>query len=211
MKKRLSKNKAGLTLIEMIMAIAIFSIGIFGFTMLFAKTWKTNSYTIEMGQANMKVSQGMNKIVDYIRGAQQGDDGSYAVQLADDDSLVFFSDYDKDGIVERLHMYKNGENILMGITNPTITLPKTYPANDQQIITLVTNIVNDASTPIFYYYNENYPSDVVNNPVSTPALPADVRLMKVYLKINTVPGHTADDTEMQSFVEMRNLNDYDRI
>ena len=211
MKKIIFAKKSGLTLIEMIMAIAIFTIGIEGFTLLFTKVWKNNSYVLEMGQSSMAVSQGLNKMADYIRNTKQGDDGAYPVQSADNNDLVIFSDYDKDGVTERLHFYKNNEDILMGATNPTATLPKTYPAGDQQTITITSNIINGSGVPIFYYYNKDYPDDTANNPVATPALVGDIRLVKIYLETNIIPNRAPDNVKIQSFVEMRNLNDYDRI
>lgn len=208
---RNNKILAGMTLIEMIMAIAIFTIGIGGLTLLFSKTWKANSYTLEMGQSTMAISQSMKKTVDYIRRARQGDDGSYPIQSADDNEFVFFCDYNKDGTTEKLHFYKSGQNILMGVTNPTAVVPKSYPSGDQTIITIATNIVNESDEPIFFFYNNNYPADNVNNPVETPALPADIRLVKIMLEVNTVPGRDPDNISLQSFVEMRNLNDYNQF
>lgn len=211
MKKKVSKKYSGMTFVEMIMAIAIFTIGMEGFTLLFARTWKINSYTLEMGQSTMAVSQGLNKMVDYIRRARQGDDGAFPVKLADDDELTFFCDYDKDGITERIHLYKNNTNIRMGVTNPTATLPKTYPAGDQEDYLIVSDIVNNISTPIFYYFNKDYPADTTNNPLTTPAHLIDVKMAKVYLEINIDPGRGPENVKIQSFVALRNLNEYDHL
>jgi prepilin-type N-terminal cleavage/methylation domain-containing protein len=206
----LSKRKSrGLTLIEMMVAISIFVIGMEGFSLLFVRAWRNNSYTLEMGQSSMAVSQGVSKMSNYIRGARQGDDGSYPIKSAGDNDLVIYSDYDKDGITERLHFYKNGQTILMGIRDPSGTMPKTYASGDQQTITIANYIVNDASAPIFRYYNKNYPGDISNNPLAAPISVSDVRLMKIFLKINIDPNRAPDNIETQSFVEMRNLNDYD--
>lgn len=213
MKKNIQKKIRGLTLIEMLMSIAIFTMGIAGFTVLFSKTWKANSYTLEMGQSSMTASQGMNKIVDYIRRTKQADDGAYPVKSANGNDLVIFSDYDKDGATERLHFYKSGQTILMGVADPTVTLPKTYPASDQQVLTLISNVVNASDEPIFYYYNKDYPGDTTNNPLTVPVTShlVDIRLMKISLKINTNPNKLPNNIAIQSFAEMRNLNDYDRI
>lgn len=210
MSKYTYKSKKGITLIEVMVAVAIFTICIGGFTLLFVKVWKGNSYTIEMGQSSMMVSQGTNKMINYIRSARQGDDGSYPVKTADANNLVVYSDYDRDGTTERLHFYKNGQNILMGVTDPTSTMPKSYPSGDQQTITITSSIVN-TSVPIFSFYNKDYPGDVINNPMATPANVANVRLLKIHLQININPNRAPDNIEMQSFVELRNLNDYDRI
>jgi prepilin-type N-terminal cleavage/methylation domain-containing protein len=205
------KFKKGLTLVEMMVAIAIFAIGMGGFTLLFSRTWQINHYTLEMGQASMAASQGVSKMVNYIRGTRQADNGAYPIKSADDNDLVVYSDYDKDTITERLHFYKSGQNILMGATNPTSSMPRTYPAGDQQTIAIANYIINDSDTPIFYYYNKDYPGDAVNNPLSTPASISDIRLVRIYLKINITPNRAPDNIEMQSFVELRNLNDYDRL
>jgi Tfp pilus assembly protein PilV len=211
MKFKKFQFKRGMTILEMLVAISIFAMGISGFTLLFVRAWKSNSYTLEMGQSSMAVSQGVNKMVEYLRGARQADNGSYPIKTADNNNLVIYSDYDKDKVTERLHFYKSGQDVLMGVTDPTSAVPKTYPEADQQVITISSKIVNDSGTPIFYYYNKNYPGDVSHNPMSTPASVADVRLIKIYLHINITPNRAPDNIEMQSFVELRNLNDYDRL
>jgi hypothetical protein len=209
--KKYNQNYSGLTLIEMLIALTIFFMGIAGFTLLFYKTWQTNSYAIEMGQSAMTISQGINKMVDYIRETKQGDNGSYPVVSAASNDLVIYSDYDKDGTTERLHFYKNGQNILMGITGPNNTMPITYPSGDQQTVTMASYIINDASTPIFYYYNKGYPGDAAHNPLSDPVPVSDLRLMKIFLQININPNRAPDNIQMQNFVEMRNLNDYNKV
>ncbi|MDO8529575.1 MAG: prepilin-type N-terminal cleavage/methylation domain-containing protein [bacterium] len=206
-----SKFAKGMTLVEMLIAIFIFTMSIAGFSMLFVQSWKSNSYTLEMGESSMAASQGVNKMVNYIRGARQSDNGAYPIKSADENDLVIYADYDKDDVTERLHFYKNGQDILMGATNPTAGMPKTYPSGDELILTLASHIVNDSNAPIFYYYDQNYPGDAINNPMSVPAVAFNVRLIKIYLKINIVSNRAPDNIEMQSFVEIRNLNDYDRI
>jgi len=213
MKNKINKKLKGLSLIETIAAIAIFTIGIGGFTLLFSRTWKTNSNLLEIGQSSMQASQGVSKMVDYIRKTKQADDGAYPVKSANNNDLVIFSDYDRDGSTERLHFYKSGQDILLGITDPTLTLPKTYPTNDQKTITLVSNVMNEVDQPIFYFFNKEYPGDEANNPLIAPVVDhlADIRLIKIYIEVNTNPDRFPRNIGIQSFVEMRNLNDYDRI
>lgn len=210
MKKNIRHNQTGMTLIEALMAVSIFAMGIGGFSLLFSKTWQMNAYTLEMGQSSMAVSQGLNKMVDYIRRARQGDDGSYPVQLAKDNELTIFCDYNKDDVTERLHFYRSGQTILMGVTVPTATLPKTYPTADQTVEIVASSIVNASTVNIFQYFNKDYPEDIINNPMITPALVADIRMMKIYLEVNINPVHAPDNVHIQSFVEMRNLNDYNQ-
>jgi len=200
-----------MTLIEALLAIMIFTFGILGFSQLFVKSWKANQFSYEMGQSTFSASQGVKKMVDNIRRARQGDDGAYPIRSANDNDLVFFCDYDKDGITERLHMYKSNGKIIMGYRKPTTGIPKTYATGDQATITLSEYVVNSDSDPIFYYYNQDYPGDIVNNPVATPAVVADIRLVKINLQIDPDINKDPSSVQMESFVELRNLNDYDRI
>lgn len=205
------KGKKGMTLIETLIAIGIFVIGIQGFTMLFMQSWKSNSYILQLGQASSAASGGLDQTVKYIRMAKQGDDGGYAIKSADKNDLVVYSDFDKDGVTERLHFYLQTGQLKMGITDPTGTVPKSYPSGDQQTKVIVDKLANDDATPIFSYFNKDYPGDQASNPVATPANVANIRLTKIYFKINLSSNQGSKSIEMQSFVELRNLNDYNRI
>lgn len=205
----MAKNQKGLTLVETVVAIAIFAIGMEGFSLLFYHAWKNNAYTLEMGESSLVVSQGMNKLINYIRGARQADNGDYPVKSAADNDLVLYGDYDRDDVTERLHFYKNNQTIFMGVTDPTATMPKTYPDEDQEIITIASRIVNTDAEPIFYYYDKNYAGGTAQLPLAMPVNIANARLLKIHLKINIDPNRAPDNIEMQSFVEMRNLNEYD--
>lgn len=201
-----------MTIIEMLMSITIIVLGMEGFSLLFMRTWRSNSFALEMGQASMAVSQGLGQMVNHIRGTRQADSGAYPIKSADDNDLVLYSDYDKDGVTERLHFYKSGQSILMGATDPTSTMPRTYPSGDQQTITVANSIVNGVDEPVFYYFDKEFAGDEAGNPpLGTPADIEDVRIIKIFLKINIDPNRAPDNVEMQSFVEMRNLNDYDRM
>ena len=210
-----------MTIIEMLMAITIFTIGIAGFTELFVKSWQNNHFAFEMGQASSSVSQGLTRIGDYLKRVRQGDNGADPIVSASSNDLVVYCDYNKDSTTERLHFYKEaytdaqGNNffrVMMGIRNPSASFPRTYAAGDGSVVTIVTNIMNDGATPIFYYYDRDYAGSSLQTPLTSPVGDvSDIRLVKVFLKINIDPNRAPDNIEMQSFNEMRNLNDYDRL
>lgn len=208
---KMMENKMGMSFVEAIIAVAIFTIGIAGFTVLFSRTWQNNANTYEMGKASLAASQGLNKTVSYIRKTRQGDDGAYPIKTAAGNDLVLFSDYDKDGITERLHFYRDGDRLIMGYRKPGAGLPKVYAAGDEATEVIVENIANGANEPIFYYYNKNYPGSNTNNPMAEPVYVWDVRLIKVLIKVNIEKGRPTDNIELRSFVELRNLNDYSRL
>lgn len=213
MEKRKSffKNTCGFTLVETLVALTIFGLGIAAIVLVFSKTVKNKAYALEMGKSSFVVSRSMGDLTQYLRRARQSDAGAYPIVSADDNDLVLYSDYDKDGETERLHVYLSNGRVYLGLRSPSETFPPTYAAGDEITLELAKQIVNTASDPMFSYYNKDYPADNVNNPVDTPADVSEIRLIKMFLKINIDPNRAPDNIQQETFVEMRNLNDYDRI
>lgn len=215
MKKNKKNFKKGLTLVETLVAIALFVLGIQATVLVFNKTFENKRYSLEMGRASFTVSRSIGDLTRYIRKARQSDSGAYPIVSADDDDIIFYSDYDKDDVTERLHVYfadSNGDGtadtIYMGVRNPSGGFPVTYAVGDGETITLAQHIVNTASDHVFSYYDRDYPA---TNEVATPANVSEIRLIRIFLKINIDPNKAPENIQQETFVEVRNLNDYNRI
>jgi hypothetical protein len=122
-----------------------------------------------------------------------------------------YTDIDDDNTVERVHYFLDQANdqLRRGVTEPTAAVPPTYPAGDGTVTVMANYVVNESDDPIFYYYNGNYPGDIVNNPLTTPASPGAVRLIRVHLYVNINPVHAPDNINIESFVTLRNLHVYE--
>jgi len=199
-----NKNKKGMSLIETVIAIAIFTIGIEGFSLLFIKTWEQNSFIIERGTASMMASRGVQKTVDVIRKARQADNGAYPMISADKNNLVIYSDIDKDGVAERVHYYLDNGIFKVGVTEPTGDVPPAYPAGDQSVKDVTAYIVNGAETPVFYYYDQD------NNLLTAPAAVNNVKMVKIYLQVDINPIRAPSSIDIQSIATIRNLSEHDR-
>lgn len=206
-----SHKLRGMSLIEMLMAIAIALAIMGGFTLLFLRTWDTNKFILEEGMASAAASHATNKLVIQLRGTQQADNGDYPIESADKFSLIFYCDIDNDGVVEKVHYFLDDANdqLKMGISDPLATNPVTYPANDTTVSVIANYVVNDTSDPLFYYYNKNYPGDTVNNPLATPADVGAIEMIRIHLYVNINPVHAPDNINIESFVDLRNLHDYE--
>lgn len=201
--------KKGFTLVETLVAIALFILGIQATMLIFSKTIKTKAYNLEMSKSAFVVSRSISDLTQYLRRARQSDAGSYPIVSANKNDLVFYSDYDKDGITERIHVYLSDNKVYMGIRRPSATFPVTYAAGDEITKLMAERIVNLPTDSMFSYYGKNYPED--SEPVEVPADVSEIRLVKIFLKINIDPNRAPDNIEQETFVELRNLNDYDRI
>jgi len=202
-----ARNKKGLTLIDVLISIGIFSLGVGGFSILFARIWRINSFVIEEGESVRIASMAINKVVSELRKTRQADNGAYMIKSADDFDLVVYMNDDDDSDTERVHYFLENEQLKKGVTKPT-GMPPTYPSGDQSVSVMANYVTNTPADPIFYYYNENYPGDVINNPLSTPASIGDIKLMKIFLWINIKPEIAPDNVKFESFVNLRNLNEY---
>lgn len=201
----------GLTLIELIVAIGIMLIAMQGFTLLFLKSWDTNKFILEEGIASASVSHTVNKIIKELRGVRQADNGDFPVASGSDFDLKVYIDIDGDTVTERVHYFLdlNTDQMKIGVTKPTGSTPVTYPATDDTVTVLAKYIVNESNNPVFYYYNKNYPGDTTNNPLAVPVKVGDVRLIRVHLLLNIDPIHAPNNINIESFVDLRNLEKYE--
>lgn len=190
-------------------AIAIFILGVQAVVLVFSKTVKSKAYSIEMGKSAFIVSRSIGDLTQYLRRARQSDAGSYPIVSANKNDLTFYSDYNKDGITERLHVYLSNNKVYLGIRKPSTSFPITYSSGDEITKTLADHILNSVDDPMFSYYGKEYPED--SEPVDVPADVSEIRLVKIFLKINIDPKRAPDNIEQETFVELRNLNDFDRI
>lgn len=201
-------RKKGMTLVEMMMAITILTIAMGGFTMLFIHTLQTNSFTIEEGMTSMLTSRTVNTIVSDLRRVRQGDNGDFPIVSASAFDLKVYVNIDGDTATERVHYFLDGDLLKRGIANPIAGTPVTYPAGDETVTTIATYVVNAASEPLFSYYNKNYPGDIANNPLSGTIAVGEVRLIRVWVRMNIDPIKAPNNINIESFAELRNLNDY---
>lgn len=202
------KKLKGMSLVEMLMAIFILLIGMEGVTMLLMNSVRNNKFILETGNASLLASRGVNRIVSEIRKVRQADNGDYPVESGDQFDLKVYMDVDGDGVTERVHYYLSDGTIYRGITEPTATVPITYPNGDDTTEVFVNYISNTNAQPVFYYYNRDYPSDTVNNPLATPVSVENVRLIKIHLLVNIDPINAPNNVNVESFAELRNLNNY---
>lgn len=197
----------GLSLAEVIVAISIFTIVMAGFSLLFIRSVKSNTYILEMGRNSLAVSRGVEDLVRHIREAKQGDNGHYAIVSAGDNDLKIYADFDNDGRAERLHFYLDNQQIKMGITRPQGDgVIKDYASEDEETIIKASHVLNSSEEKLFHYYDsDNNLLDVATGDIS------NIRMIEIFLEMNIDPNRIPDNLEMRSFVNLRNLSDYDRI
>ena len=204
------KKLKGLTLVEMLVAIFILTAGMLGFSLLLSSSWKSNKFILETGVTAVRVNRASAEIISNLRKVRQSDSGDYPVESGEDFDIMVYLDIDNDGVTERVHYWLDDVNdrLMRGVREPSSAQPPTYAAGDGTTAVIAEYIVNEATEPLFYYYNENYPSDTVNNPLATPIAIGDVRLVRVFIRMNIDPIKAPNNINIESFVDLRNLESY---
>ena len=105
LKKTKEGNEAGFTLIETLVAIFVFSLMMVALTALVISSYRSHGYGLEQANAVEEARGGIDAMNREIRAAKTGDNGSYALERADDKQIVFYSDIDGDGQTERVRYF----------------------------------------------------------------------------------------------------------
>jgi len=195
-------NRKGFTLIEILVVAGITVVlagGLLSLQYILGQTQVAvlRNYT-SVDQANANIST----MVRELRNLQVADNGAYPLERALDTEIIFYSDYDLDGQAERIRYFLSGTELSKGVIEPT-GFPATYPSADEKV-KVVAEDVRNGTTPIFYYYNGDWPDDTTNNPLDTPTRLSETKLMRVNLIINQTTD-TKHDFVLDSYVQLRAL------
>jgi len=198
-----NKNKKGFTLIELLVFIGILSlIGIVFLGLQYVVT--QNQLSVWKNYLNIDdANRILTEMAKELRNAKESDLGSYPLTIANDQEIAFYSDYDSDGDTERIRYKLNSSSLEKGVIEP-VGNPIIYPVAQEKITTLTSNIRN-LSSPLFYYYNNDWPEDVVNNPLATDSRISDTRIVYIYLRLNSKADEQDKDFILDTYVKVRML------
>lgn len=193
----------GFTLLEVIIAVFLFS-GIVALVAGFAVFYFRNySFTYEEQQVVGESQAALTQIIRDIRRIRVGEDGAWPIVAADDNSFIFYSDINGDSKTDRIRYFRDGTNLQRGIIIPT-SFPPSYPIAQETITTLISSL-EATSTPLFRYYDGNWPASTTNNPLPANLRILNTRLVTVYMRINPTPNFAASAFDLSSSVTIRSM------
>lgn len=193
-------SSAGLTTIEIIISVALSTILIAALLRFMVVGYPLSRVTYEQNRSTETARVQLKRLSKALRELRSGDNGAYPLDEASPQKIVFYSNVDQDAATERVRYQLNGTNLERGITEPSGS-PLTYNTATE-VVTIVARAVRNGTSPIFTYYNGNYPAD------TTALNPTDLTEVK-YIQFNlTIDIDTAVDPEavvVRSQVQLRNL------
>lgn len=174
-------NQAGVTLVEMMVAMVFLALVMSG-GMLFWRIISENYNIALQGTQNVvEVNDGIRRLVNELRESRDSEAGGYQLLEANDTEITFFSDVDGDLQTERVRYWIEGSTLNRGIVEP-VGLPAVYDEQTEQT-TILTDKVELLGTPMFTYYNQDWPADQVANPLPLNERLVQTRFVEVSLRL----------------------------
>jgi prepilin-type N-terminal cleavage/methylation domain-containing protein len=198
-----NNSQKGFTLIEILITAVV--------TVILAGGILTLQYIIGQNQVTAwKSYVGINEanastssLVAELRTARNGENGAYPLEKADSSEIIFYSDVDFDESVERVRYFLTGTTFSRGVTKSS-GFPISYLSANEKV-KIISTIVRNGTDPIFYYYNNGWPLDTANNPLTTPASPVNVKLIKISIRLNADAQAENKDFVLENFTQIRML------
>lgn len=197
-------QEKGISIVETIVMIAVFALSLAALSVFILNSYRTYSYNFQQISAINEARRGIETMVKEIREARTADDGSYPLAEAGDFQFIFYSDIDSDVVIERVRYFLDGTDFKKGVIKPTGDPPQ-YDLGNENVWVLSRHVRNGTTSPVFTYYNGDWPADIINNPLPTLTRLSETKLMHIYLKVNVDPGRPPDDFELESETQIRNL------
>ena len=201
------KRRAGFSLFEVLLVMALFSSTLFVVIRFRSNLDLLQNIVNQKLQSRQDIDQAFQRLVTDIRSAGPSSLGGYAIEAAATGSLTFYSDIDKDGIFERVRYF------LASSTSATTTLqrgivepagnPLVYATSTEIVATAAANVVNTSTVQLFAYYDANYTGSEA--PLSVPITTTAVRLVKISLLADVNPNTAPVSTLFSDMVSIRNL------
>ena len=137
-----------------------------------------------------------------LRQASTASNGAYPIAAAGTSSITFFSNIDSDAQIEEVTYSFIGNTLYRAVIQPTGS-PLTYNFANQSTSSMLTDVRNSSSTPVFQYYDQNYTG--TSSPLSLPINIPVVRLIKISLSLDVLVNQAPAVRTYTTQVSLRNL------
>lgn len=194
-----ARTTRGLTFIETIVWIGIFTMAMVAVVSSLLSFYSTNTYTLEQAQAVSDARRGIDQTVAFIREASLASDGAYPVISIGEHEFAFYSDIDDDPLIERVRFFLDGTKLQRGVVDPSGS-PLSYDESTEVVSTVSQNVRNlEQDVTTFRYYDEE------GDEITPPDGVSDTRFITIDLVVNVSPDQLPNELTISSSATLRNL------
>lgn len=112
----------------------------------------------------------LNNMIKELRSMNQSNTGGYPIEEASQSRIVFYTDLDGDGIMERVRYFLENNQVKRGVTRFT---QNTYDLSKEKIWTMISNV----SKFQISYYDRNFTG--IEPPLPFPVDISKIRVIKI--------------------------------
>lgn len=199
------KIRTGFTLIELLIVIALIGIIILAVTKFELDTIAFNENLNGSLTAEQEAENALKTMTKEIKSMQPSVQGAYSLVSASSTAISFYFDANEDGIPDQITYYLSTSSSVMLMRQDISATgsPLIYTPSTAVYSQLAHYVVNASSTPLFTFYDSNYPS--TTTPLSSPINVQQVRLVKVNIVIDTDPKKSPNPMTYTTQVSIRGL------
>ena len=194
--------KHGMTLIEAVVAIGIYTVLMLAIFSSVASLYRFNSYAIEQSNEIDNARRGITQWNRDVKEMTTAEDGTWPVAIIDEHVLGYYSDTDQDDTVEYIEYVLASTTLKKYTYNPSGS-PAVYdlstPDIEETLSEYVQNI-NQATSTFFYYDNAG-----TQLTAASPLI--NVRYIQMQLIVNIDPNRNPGEFMLRSSLAPRNLKD----
>jgi type II secretory pathway pseudopilin PulG len=205
--KFLFNKKKGISLVDTLIAITIFSFLMISVGIMVVHFMRTQTDTLQQIRSASEARIAIKRLSRSLTNMSNGADGSFPVVSANDDELVYYSDLDGDLVTERIRYYVADQIIREEILFFDST-SQTYTQTGKQDKYIIGSVINTAAEPLFLYYQKGY--DGLNTPetyqLTEPINIAQINSVEINLMVNVDPANNPDTFNIKEHINLRNLH-----
>lgn len=203
--RRIHPAWLGFTLIEVLVALGIFSLLVLAIGWIFITALRSNRVIWDQLGGQSDARRVLREVVDTVRRAEISSLGAYPVERAAPYEFIVYSNINEDFFRERVRFFINPatNTFNRGVTRP-VDHPLRYATSTEVVTILAHDVLNDdLGTPVFTYYDESYTGASI--PLAQPVSTTLVHVVKVSLEIERDQGLSPVPLRAESTVHIRNL------
>lgn len=203
MKSENMTMRAGMTLMEIMVAIGIFSILSMGITSLVIISFQSNANIWDQLQSQHDARRVIQQFVADIRRAESSSVGGFPLATTTAYEISFFANVDAVGYRERVRYFIENGSLKRGIIVPSGT-PLLYTSENETVTTLADYVVNESlGTPLFTYYSSAFSG--TETALTQPVAAGDVTVVRMNVQIEKDPAKSPIPFSVETVVQVRNL------
>jgi type II secretory pathway component PulJ len=196
------RQNSGFTLVEVFISMAIFVAVMVAVTTFLVDIYSNNRTVSGSFQTAQDAQVILKTMLTELRQSATAANGAYPIAVAGTSSITFFSNIDNDAQIEEVSYSFIGNTLYRAVIQPTGS-PLTYNIASQSTSSMLTDVRNSSSTPVFQYYDQNYTG--TSSPLSLPINIPVVRLIKISLSLDVLVNQAPVARTYTTQVSLRNL------